>query len=69
MVIERTKYLDDIEKYKDKHVIKILVGTRRVGKSFILKSFKKLLVEKYVVNEKQIISLDFNDKLIVKKYD
>lgn len=36
-IIKRRKYIDDILPYINKNIIKVLVGQRRVGKSFLLK--------------------------------
>ena len=40
-LIERTEYLQKIELYKNKHIIKVLVGARRVGKTTILMQLSK----------------------------
>jgi len=44
--VARDKYLDDLEVYMDKPLIKVLVGMRRVGKSVILKMFIDRLLKK-----------------------
>ena len=57
-MIKRPLYLDQIEPFIDKPVIKILVGIRRAGKSSILKQAKELLIERGV-KEEQIITVNF----------
>lgn len=37
-ILYRSIYMDRIIPYMDQNIIKILVGQRRVGKSYILKS-------------------------------
>ncbi len=41
--IERSKYIQGIEAYQDKQIIKVLVGARRVGKTTILKQVSERL--------------------------
>lgn len=43
--IERKKYLKEVEVYRDKQVIKVLVGARRVGKSTILKQLSNRILK------------------------
>lgn len=58
--IERTTYLQQLMQWRDKHVIKVITGIRRCGKSTLLMQFQQLLrAEK--VNEKQIISVNLED--------
>lgn len=47
MIISRHLYLRRILPYVDKGIIKVLVGQRRVGKSYILKSIERILREEY----------------------
>ncbi len=42
-IIIREKYIQRIKRFKDQPIIKVIVGQRRVGKSFILKAFIKEL--------------------------
>ena len=58
--IKRTKYLEELNKYKDKDLIKVLTGIRRSGKSTILEQYSNLL-QKEGVNEKNIIYINFED--------
>lgn len=41
--IQRTHYLNKIKHYIDKHIIKVLIGNRRVGKTTILVQLSKLI--------------------------
>ena len=38
-IIVRTKYAEQLRQYKNKAIVKVLTGQRRVGKSFLLKQF------------------------------
>ena len=44
--IEREKYLQKIEPFINKNIIKVLVGQRRVGKSFLLLQIQDLILTK-----------------------
>lgn len=58
MIIERTDYIKKIEPVIDKHIIKVLTGVRRSGKSTLLKQIIKHL--KYGgVPDKNIIWINF----------
>ena len=43
-MIERHAYLDQLVKFKDKDVIKVVTGIRRCGKSTLLHQFAQSLV-------------------------
>lgn len=58
--IERIQFSEPLEKYKDKHIIKVITGIRRCGKSTLLKMFRNKLL-KNGVQENQIIYLNFED--------
>jgi predicted AAA+ superfamily ATPase len=58
-VYKRKLYLDKIIKFIDKPVIKIIVGMRRVGKSYFLKLIMEELLQKGVTDE-QIIYVNFD---------
>ena len=58
--IYREDYMKKLNAYKDKHIIKVLTGIRRSGKSTILNEFKKELI-KQGTSEKNIISINFED--------
>ena len=58
MYIQRDSYLDIIKSVTGKHIIKVLTGMRRVGKSVILKQIQDQLISDGVPQE-QIISINF----------
>lgn len=59
-MISRNSYIEKLAKWKDKKIIKVLTGMRRVGKSTILLLYKKYLLDNGV-NENQIIYLNLED--------
>ena len=59
-MVERTRYLDELIKLKDKHIIKVVTGIRRAGKSTLFTLYRKKLIE-FGVDEKHIINLNFED--------
>lgn len=59
-MINRNSYIEKLAKWKDKKIIKVLTGMRRVGKSTILLLYKKYLLDNGV-DEKQIIYLNLED--------
>jgi len=59
-MIKRDKYLDKLKGFKDHHVIKVVTGIRRCGKSTLLEMFRDYLIENGV-REDQIISINFED--------
>ena len=56
----RKEYLEELKKYKDIPLVKILSGIRRCGKSSILSLYKNLL-QKSGIEENQIISISYSD--------
>ncbi len=59
-MIERTYYLDFLKKLKDKHIIKVVTGIRRCGKSTLFELYKNYLLTENIDNS-QIISLNFEN--------
>lgn len=57
-MIQRPIYMNQLLKFKDKHVIKIITGIRRSGKSTLLKLFKQHLIETGI-SSTQIIQMNF----------
>ncbi|MGE4572551.1 MAG: ATP-binding protein [Candidatus Izemoplasmatales bacterium] len=57
-MIKRVRYLNILNNYKDKPIIKILTGLRRVGKSVLLDLFINELLESNVKKD-QILKLNF----------
>lgn len=41
---ERTNYLEEITKYIDTRLVKVLVGQRRAGKSYLLRQIMNILI-------------------------
>ena len=60
MVIQRKEYLDKLIAFKDKHLIKVVTGIRRCGKSTLLEIYQNWLLEQGI-EEEQIISINFED--------
>lgn len=58
--IKRLGFLNKLKTYKDKHIIKVITGIRRCGKSTLMKMFKDYLLESGISSE-QIIFLNFED--------
>lgn len=58
--IERKEYLDFLVKSKDRHIIKVVSGVRRCGKSTLFEIYKDFLLENGVAKN-QIISINFED--------
>ncbi len=59
-MIERKEYINLLEKWKDKKIIKVVTGIRRCGKSSLLRMFcQKVLAEG--VSAEQVQELNFED--------
>ena len=59
-MIERTEYLEELKRWKDKDLIKVITGIRRCGKSTLFQLFIDYLKSTGVSNE-QIISINLED--------
>ena len=59
-MIQRPEYLNELKKFKDKNLIKVVTGIRRCGKSTLLEIYKNYLIETGI-NEEQIISINLED--------
>lgn len=59
-MIERTVYLEELKRWKDKDVIKIVTGIRRCGKSTLFEQFIDYLKENKIANS-QIIHINLED--------
>lgn len=57
-MIERNLYIEQIEKYSDSNLIKIITGIRRCGKSTILLLLRERFIAKGILTE-QIIYINF----------
>lgn len=58
--IERASYLNKLIAFKDKNLIKVIIGIRRCGKSTIMEIYRDWLKEQGVSNN-QIVYLNFED--------
>ena len=56
-VIERKSYLKYVKRYIDKNLIKVFIGQRRVGKSYLMK-----MTSKYILNKNSDANIIFIDK-------
>ncbi len=59
-IIKRKSYLETLYRNRDKHIIKVLTGVRRCGKSTLLATFKEHLLATGV-EDSQIIFINFED--------
>ncbi|RSX52226.1 ATPase [Bifidobacterium goeldii] len=57
--VARPTYLDWIASLKDKHVIKVVTGVRRSGKSTLLRLYRQQLLQEGV-EQRQIIAIDLD---------
>lgn len=56
-MIQRQNYLDNLIRFKDKNIIKVVTGVRRCGKSTLFELFQDYLLEQGI-SDTQIISLN-----------
>lgn len=59
-MIERIEYLNQLISFREKHLIKIVTGIRRCGKSTLFELFQDYLLKDGIHSE-QIISINFED--------
>ena len=59
-MIERPNYINELIKFKDKDLIKIITGIRRCGKSTLMNLFKEYLLQTGI-DSSQIISINLED--------
>lgn len=59
-VVERPSYLDELKRWKDKDLIKVVTGIRRCGKSTLFELFINYLKDTGIKNE-QIIHINLED--------
>lgn len=67
-MILRPKYMDELLKYKDVQLVKILAGVRRCGKSTILGMYKQKLLDMGVPSE-NIVERAFSSMSLSSDYD
>lgn len=60
MNVIRQEYLNELISFKDKHLIKVVTGIRRCGKSTLFEIYQDYLINNGVSQE-QIISINFED--------
>lgn len=58
--VNRTTYINQLSQWRDKHVIKIITGIRRCGKSTLMTQFQQKLLSAGV-SKKQIIAVNLED--------
>ena len=61
MIVKRTHYLQQLQALRDQHVIKVITGIRRCGKSSLMLAYQQMLLSQGVA-EKQIISVNFEER-------
>lgn len=61
MFIKRKKYLEEIRKYYDSNLIKVITGIRRCGKSVLLSQIQDEIQEGFALNDEHIICVNFED--------
>ena len=66
MFIKRKKYLDEIRKYYDSNLIKVITGIRRCGKSVLLSQIQDEIKEGFALNFEHIICVNFEDLKFAK---
>lgn len=59
-MVQRIEYLEDLIRFKDKQLIKVVTGIRRCGKSTLFELFQEYLLNSGT-EEKQIIKLNLED--------
>lgn len=59
-MIKRDEYLDKLIDFKDNHIIKVVTGIRRCGKSTLLKQFEEYLLDNGV-DKDHIVFLNLDD--------
>lgn len=60
-MIERKHYIETLEKWRDKKVIKVITGIRRCGKSSLLRMFRDRILAEEGIFEQQVQDINFED--------
>lgn len=63
MLIKRIQYLEQIRRFYESNLIKVLTGVRRCGKSILLNQIKDEIISNKIIQEDHIISINFEDVL------
>ncbi len=61
MLIKRNKYLNEIRKYYDSNLIKVITGIRRSGKSILLEQIQEEIKNNNSIDNEHIIVINFED--------
>ena len=61
MEIIRERYLNEIRRFYNSNLIKVITGVRRCGKSIILKQIENELLFKNLIYQDHIITINFED--------
>ena len=61
MLIKRNQYLENIRRFYESNLIKVLTGVRRCGKSVLLNQIKEELINEKKIRKDHIISINFED--------
>lgn len=59
-LVKRNTYIDTLERWQDKAVIKVITGVRRCGKSTLMQMFQDRLLEQGIEKER-IIAVNLED--------
>ncbi len=59
-MIKRDEYLEKLNRFRDKQLIKVVTGIRRCGKSTLLEMYKEILLNDGI-DADQIISINLED--------
>ena len=66
--ILRKEYLEKLLSWKDKHVIKVITGIRRCGKSIVLRDFCKEISKSVVENQITFFNFEMLENEELKDY-
>ena len=61
MLIKRNEYLENIRRFYDSNLIKVLTGVRRCGKSVLLDQIKEELLSEKGIENNHIIFINFEN--------
>ena len=65
MLIKRNKYLNEIRKYYDSNLIKVITGIRRSGKSILLEQIQEEIKNNNSIDNEHIIVINFVISVII----
>ena len=68
MMIERTQYLERLDRWRDKQIIKVITGIRRCGKSTLMAQYQEKLLQSGVEAD-QIVAINLEDYTFVDLLD